>query len=103
MKRALIVALISGALALSSALPSVVGAAPLDLPAPAPEATLDATPCPPVDGPSMAAGGGCCQRQGGICGCRGRQAKCCNGTMSDGCACRGNSPSLEFVHDEVPS
>ena len=84
MKRALIVTLIAGALALSPALPLPMFAAePLAGPTPAPGATLDSTPCG-LGGPSLAVGGGCCQRQGGLCRCRNGNPTCCDGSPGAG-------------------
>jgi len=104
MKRALIVTLISGALALSTALPlPVFGTEPLASPAPAPGATLDSTPCRLGDRPSLAVGDGCCQRQGGLCRCRNGRPTCCDGSPGAGCSCRGDSPLSEPVTTEVPS
>ena len=33
------------------------------------------------------AGRGCCSRHGGVCGCSGGRAKCCDGTLSPTCQC----------------
>ena len=33
------------------------------------------------------AGRGCCSRHGGVCGCWGGRAKCCDGTLSPTCQC----------------
>ena len=96
MKRTLILTLTAGALALSAALPlPVFGAEPLATSAPGPESTTDSTTCTLRDGPLVAASGGCCQRQGGVCGCRGGKAKCCDGTPGTGCSCRGDSTTPE--------
>lgn len=103
MKRALIVTVISGALALPAALPlPVFGAATLAA-APASEATSDSTPCTLRDGPSLAVGDGCCQRRGGLCRCRDGRPTCCDGSPGAGCSCRGDSPLPEAVSTEVPS
>jgi len=94
MKRAMILTVIAGALALSTALPfPASGAELLAVAPPAPEDT-DSTACTLRDGPRVAASG-CCQRQGGVCGCRGGKAKCCDGTPGTGCSCRGDSTTPE--------
>ena len=98
MKRAVIVALISGALTLSALVLPVFG---VESPPPAPEPVLtpdpvtDSTPCAVRDASVVAASRGCCQRHGGICGCRGGNAKCCDGTPGGACACRGDSTPPE--------
>lgn len=104
MKRALIVTMIAGALALPSALPlPVYGAEPLVVAAPAPEATSDSTPCTLRDGSLLAIGDGCCQRRGGLCRCRDGKPTCCDGSTGAGCSCRGDSPTPEAAPSEVPS
>jgi hypothetical protein len=30
---------------------------------------------------------GCCSHHGGVCGCMGNRAKCCDGTLSPSCGC----------------
>jgi hypothetical protein len=30
---------------------------------------------------------GCCSHHGGVCGCQGGRAKCCDGTLSPSCGC----------------
>ena len=30
---------------------------------------------------------GCCSRHGGVCGCSGGRAKCCDGSLSPSCQC----------------
>jgi hypothetical protein len=98
MKRALIATLISGALALSMTLPpAVLGTewGPVPVPVPLPDAaTIDASRCASVDG-VVVARGGCCQRNGGICGCRNGQARCCDGRPGVGCSCQGDSTPPE--------
>jgi len=104
MKRALVVTVISGALALSSVLPLphlVFDAAALDVPAP--EATSDSTPCASRDGSLLAIGVGCCQRRGGLCRCRDGKPTCCDGSLGAGCSCHGDSPMPDAVSSEVPS
>jgi hypothetical protein len=32
-------------------------------------------------------GRGCCSWHGGVCGCLGGRAKCCDGTLSPSCGC----------------
>ena len=32
-------------------------------------------------------GRGCCSWHGGVCGCSGRRATCCDGTVSPSCGC----------------
>ena len=100
MKRALIVTLISGALALSTALPIPVFAGEA---APVPDSAADSTPCTLRDGPSLAIGDGCCQRQGGLCRCRDGRPTCCDGLPGAGCSCRGDSSVPEAVSTAVPS
>ena len=98
MKRALIATLISGALALSSAVPlTALGMESMPpVPVPIPDVS-DSVPCSAGDTSLVAASGGCCQRQGGICGCRNGKARCCDGTPGVGCSCRGDStPSEEL-------
>lgn len=99
MKRALIFALISGALVLSSTSHPAFGAGPV--------ATDDATteitiPCPPADGSRLAVGGGCCQQRGGMCRCRGGRVTCCDGSIGN-CQCRGDSPVVEPLASEMLS
>lgn len=101
MKRALIVTVIAGVLALPTALPrAVVAASTLAVPAPTPEATSDSSPCTFRTGLLLAQGGGCCQRQG-VCGCRNGALKCCDGTTANGCPCRGDSPVNEAAVTEA--
>lgn len=38
----------------------------------------------PVEDPE---GRGCCSHHGGVCGCAGARAKCCDGTLSPSCDC----------------
>jgi hypothetical protein len=61
---------------------------------PAPSSTADMSSCLAPDRLQVAQAG-CCQRQGGVCGCRGGTPKCCNGTMGGGCSCRQDSPTAE--------
>jgi hypothetical protein len=100
MKRALIAAMISGALALSTAVPlSVFGmeSLPAPVPVPVPDPVSDSAPCSVGDASRVLASEGCCRRQGGICGCRNGKARCCDGTPGAGCSCRGDStPSEEL-------
>jgi len=93
MKRALIVTMIAGAFALSTALllPAFGGE---PTPVPSPDAVGETTTCPLGDGTLVMAAGGCCQRQGGVCGCRGGNARCCDGSAG-GCSCRDNSTPPE--------
>lgn len=98
MKRALIAMMISGALALSAAVPLAVFGmeSPAPVPVPIPDVS-ESAPCSVGDPSLVAASGGCCQRQGGICGCRNGKARCCDGTPGAGCSCRGDStPSEEL-------
>ena len=39
------------------------------------------------DNSTLIAGRGCCSRHGGVCGCSGGRAKCCDGTLSPSCQC----------------
>jgi hypothetical protein len=96
MKRALIATMIAGAFALSTTLPlPVFGGEPMPVPLPLPDAVGETTTCPLADGTLVvAAGGGCCQRQGGVCGCRGGNARCCDGSPG-ACRCRDNSTPPE--------
>src|SRR5258706_3722484 len=103
MKRALIVTLIAGAIALSTLPLTIVAAEPTAATAPAPEATPDSIQCPPLDGSRLAIGGACCQRQGGLCRCRGGRPVCCDGSPGVGCSCRGDSPTPDVVSSEVSS
>src|SRR5262245_29920890 len=90
MKRAMFATVIAALLAVPTALPSLVWAAPPEPPA----ASADTTPAPSIcstaDDGSRVAQGGCCARKGGVCGCRNAQAKCCNGDAdpSPACKCR---------------
>ena len=102
MKRALIVTVISGVLALSAVLP-VPAFGEKSLTVPAPDTGTDPTPCTLVGGPPLAVGDGCCQRQGGLCRCRSGRPVCCDGSPGTGCSCRGDSPVPEPVFTEVPS
>lgn len=102
MKRSVLAMVITGVLALPTALPyPIVAASPLDVPPPASEATSGALPCSGNDGLLLLAQAGCCQRQGGVCGCRNGKPKCCNGTMGNGCPCRGNTPDHEATFIEA--
>jgi hypothetical protein len=94
MKRTLIVVVTAGVLVLPNALP---GSVPADISSGASRSMFrapaaDSDACPVGRQPFPAAGAGCCQRQGGVCGCRNGTPKCCNGTIGDGCSCRGDSP-----------
>jgi hypothetical protein len=86
---------IAAMLALPAGVASPVAAAtPEPTPAPAREAP-DAPSC--ALGPESAvllAGSACCQREGGMCGCRDGKARCCNGTAST-CACRADTPPAQ--------
>jgi hypothetical protein len=100
MKRTLIVAVIAGVFAFPTAVRHPVVASPLTAGVPAgtaaaeskAEATSDSVPCMSRNGSLLAAGAGCCQRHGGVCGCRDGTPKCCDGTIGDGCSCRADSP-----------
>lgn len=35
----------------------------------------------------LMAGRGCCSHHGGVCGCAGSRARCCDGTLSPSCQC----------------
>ena len=37
--------------------------------------------------PLAMAGRGCCSHHGGVCGCSGGRALCCDGTLSPSCGC----------------
>lgn len=101
MKRALIVTVIAGVLALPAALPrAVVAASTLAAVAPTAETTADATPCTSGTELFLAQGSGCCQRQG-VCGCRQGALKCCDGTTATGCPCRDDSPAAEATFTEA--
>jgi hypothetical protein len=96
MKRFLIVMVIGGVLALPTpALQLVDAAAPPASPAPTPEASSQSSPCALPNGALLAAMPGCCQRQGGVCGCRNGTAQCCNGAR-DACPCRADTPVGQF-------
>jgi hypothetical protein len=91
MRRALIVKLIVGAFALSATLAvPAFGEEPTSVPDP----VADTPACPSANGLLVAAGSGCCQRQGGVCGCRGGGIRCCDGSASS-CSCRDNSTPPE--------
>jgi hypothetical protein len=102
MKRALIVIMISGTVALSIALPRLAfgAAAQLAGASSTPEATADSTLCPSSIGRVLAQRGQCCQRQG-VCGCRNGLLKCCDGTTANGCPCRGDRPADEAPDSEA--
>ena len=36
---------------------------------------------------------GCCSHHGGVCGCSGGRAVCCDGALSPSCGCRAPEPS----------
>ena len=102
MSRALIVTVIAGVLALPTALAQpVVAGSPLAVTAPTPEATSDFSACTVREGPVLAAGNGCCQRQGGVCGCRNGTPRCCDGTTGAGCSCRADGPVPEGAFTEA--
>lgn len=45
--------------------------------------------CPPAFGQEpLLAGRGCCSHHGGVCGCSGGRAQCCDGSLSPSCRCR---------------
>jgi len=64
----------------------VVVASPLDAPTRMHEAIRDSSKCSPGSG-LLAQSPGCCQRDGGVCGCRNGKLQCCNGRPAD-CPCR---------------
>jgi hypothetical protein len=102
MTRTLVATLIVGILALPATLPLSAVAEPTVPAVVAPDATDQALsgsePCALQAGTTLAAGDGCCGRQGGVCGCRNTRPKCCNGAMAgDGCSCRADSPWSEAV------
>jgi hypothetical protein len=102
MKRLVLAIVITGVLALATALPHpVVAGALRDAATPTSEATSGALPCSDSDGVLLLAQAGCCQRQGGVCGCRNGTPKCCNGTMGNGCPCRGNTTDNEATFIEA--
>ena len=99
MKRSMLAMVIAGALALAS---GPVGAeSQRDDPAPGSDATSSALPCSASDRLLALGQSGCCQREGGVCGCRNGTPKCCNGTMGSGCRCRGNTADLEVIPIDV--
>ncbi len=46
----------------------------------------------------MIAGRGCCSHHGGVCGCAGSRARCCDGSLSPSCQCFRDDikPGLEI-------
>lgn len=46
---------------------------------------------------------GCCSWHGGVCGCTGGRAVCCDGKLSPSCGCHGEdeNSTLESNHEEV--
>ena len=38
---------------------------------------------------------GCCSWHGGVCGCSGASALCCDGTPSPTCGCRADNPTSD--------
>jgi hypothetical protein len=110
MKRALLVMVIAVLTAPVGTWHPVVAAAPAAaaLPTDTPSetstttgATSDSSGCALPDGSALAPGSalaaarGCCQRQGGVCGCRDGRPKCCDGTIGAECSCRANTPPSE--------
>jgi len=46
---------------------------------------------------------GCCSYHGGVCGCSGGRAQCCDGTLSPSCGCHADDlKSFELYESEKP-
>jgi len=103
MKRALIVAVITGVFVAPIGIwqPVVAAAPTVAVPprgTPPENAKAEGTSgsdCALPNGSALAAASGCCQRHGGICGCRNGAPKCCDGTIGADCSCRANTPPSE--------
>lgn len=50
-------------------------------------AGADAHPMSPVPGEGETLRSGCCSHHGGVCGCDGGRARCCDGALSPTCGC----------------
>jgi hypothetical protein len=50
--------------------------------------------CEPNKSSNQFARRGCCSHHGGVCGCSGGRAACCDGTLSPSCGC--NSDSIKY-------
>ena len=53
-----------------------------------PPANACSTPAP---NSTQVAGRGCCSHHGGVCGCSGGRAACCDGQLSPSCGCNSDS------------
>jgi hypothetical protein len=95
MKRSMLAMVITGVLAL--AMGPVVAESPREASVPTSDATSAAVPCSDSERLLVLGQSGCCQREGGVCGCRNGTPKCCNGTMGSGCRCRGNTAGHEAI------
>jgi len=47
---------------------------------------------PATKGDETLAQQGCCSWHGGVCGCSGSRAACCDGTLSPSCSCNSDDP-----------
>jgi hypothetical protein len=105
MRRALIVAVMAAVFGVPVMFSRPVFASPPDAAAlpdvvqtPANTDTAGIVPCPAADAPALAAGSVCCQRNGGLCGCRHGKPVCCDSRPGgDSCSCRGDGVQPEAV------
>lgn len=52
-----------------------------------PEASQASPPVTVAGSPEDPARSGCCSHHGGVCGCSGVRAQCCDGSLSPSCGC----------------
>ena len=43
---------------------------------------------------------GCCSHHGGVCGCSGGRAVCCDGALSPSCSCHADDPVQKFLEQD---
>ncbi|MDR2219756.1 MAG: hypothetical protein LBE24_04155 [Methylobacillus sp.] len=52
--------------------------------------------------PEQLAQRGCCSWHGGVCGCSGGRAMCCDGKPSPSCGCHADDDKVKFNESETP-
>jgi hypothetical protein len=43
---------------------------------------------------------GCCSHHGGVCGCSGGRAACCDGSLSPSCGCHSDDALQKFLEQD---
>jgi hypothetical protein len=43
---------------------------------------------------------GCCSHHGGVCGCSGGRAACCDGSLSPSCGCHADDSVQKFLEQD---